>query len=111
MRRSLALAGGVSPLSMGCRSRYSRHGGLDEIPERGGRPAGPRKLLPSPAEHYGRMTMKMDWKHIALGLIGVVIPPAIHFLAGVDWNSLGPTWATAILGALQLGNEYFSNKA
>lgn len=53
--------------------------------------------------------MKIDWKHIAIGLVGVAIPPAVHFLMGVDWSSLGPTWSPMILGGLAIANEYFSN--
>jgi hypothetical protein len=51
----------------------------------------------------------MDWKHMVLGAIGVVIPPLVHYLGGVDWSALGPVWSTTVLGALQMINEVATN--
>lgn len=53
--------------------------------------------------------MKFDWKHMALGLAGVVTPVAVHYLMSVDWSSLGPVWTPAVLGLLTVINEYVSN--
>jgi hypothetical protein len=55
------------------------------------------------------MKSTLDWKHIAIGALGVVTPVLVHYLGGVDWSALGPVWSTTVLGALTAANEIVTN--
>jgi hypothetical protein len=52
------------------------------------------------------------FKTVAFGLALVVIPPAVTYLGGVDWTSLGisPT-ASAAIGLVVIGLRAITNTA
>ncbi len=43
--------------------------------------------------------MLKGWRTIAFNLLLVVVPPALTYLAGLNWEQyLSPTWAPVIAG-------------
>jgi hypothetical protein len=46
-------------------------------------------------------------RHLAMGLIGAVVPAALHFAGGFDWSSLGP-YAVFAQGAVQIATEIWN---
>ena len=51
----------------------------------------------------------MDWKHLVLSGVMVLLPVEVHFLMGVDWTQLAPAYASTIVGVLQFANEILTN--
>lgn len=52
----------------------------------------------------------LDWKHIAFGLAGVLLPVIYKYATGLDWSSLGGVWGLAIPGALNALNEVLTTQ-
>ena len=49
------------------------------------------------------------YRTIIIGLIMVIGPPALTYLAGVDWVSLiGPTGALLVSGVVMIAMRYFT---
>ena len=50
------------------------------------------------------MNAVKGWKTVAFGLFMVVVPPALTFLGGVDWTSIGVSPAVAAaIGVVIIG--------
>lgn len=56
------------------------------------------------------MNAVKGWKTVAFGLVMIIVPPALTYLGGVDWTSLGvsPAMAAAI-GAAIIGLRAVTN--
>lgn len=51
----------------------------------------------------GRMNNLKGWRTLAVGLLMVIAPPALGYLANVDWNSLvGANGAFVVSGAIMV---------
>ncbi len=43
------------------------------------------------------------WRTLGFSLLLIIIPPALHYLAGVNWTEyLSPTWAPVVAGGIAL---------
>jgi len=56
------------------------------------------KLAPRPSPG-------VDWGHIVIGGLAVLAPAELHYLMGLPWDTLAPSAAATITGALTIANE------
>lgn len=58
------------------------------------------------------MNALKGWKTVAFGLVMIVVPPALTYLGGVDWTSLGVSPAvSAGIGAAIIGLRAMTSTA